>query len=211
MSEIKTKKSFIQYVPNILTVARLILTGFLLWMILHSDNAQNRSTFIDMAFVFFIVTALTDIVDGHVARKYNAVSKFGRIVDPLADKFLICGVFICFAIIGRPFLFDISAKTMAIIQWATVAILIVRELMVTIIRQWAEQREIKFPASVYGKLKMFTQSFAVGTVLVKMAHLETVTWANWFTAVIYVVMLLATIVSGLEALLRVVQAIKLRK
>ena len=152
MQQPTDKKTIIQYVPNILTVARLILTGFLLWMILHSNNAKNRPLFIDIAFVFFIVTALTDIVDGYIARKYNAVSKFGRILDPLADKFLICGVFICFAIIGRPLLFDFSPKTLAIIQWTTVAILITRELMVTIIRQWAEQRQIKFPASVYGKL-----------------------------------------------------------
>ncbi len=198
----------IKHIPNILTVARLILTGFLLWMILHSNVATNRAFFIDMAFVFFIVTALTDIVDGYIARKYNAVSKFGRIVDPLADKFLICGVFICFAIIGRPLLFDFSAKTLAIIQWSTVIILIARELMVTIIRQWAEHRDIKFPASVYGKLKMFTQSFAVGTVMVKMAHVEHALWGNWFTAITYTIMLLATIISGLEALVRLVQATK---
>lgn len=207
-------KRFIRHVPNILTVARLFLTVFFLWMILISDNVQNRPLFIDLAFVLFVITGLTDIVDGHIARKYNALSKFGRIVDPLADKFLICGAFICFAVIGRPLLFGLNEscpKSLAIIHWGVVVILIAREIMVTLIRQWAETRGISFPASAYGKLKMFTQSFGVGTVLVKMAHLETATWAYWFTAIVFTIMLLATIISGLEAVYRAWQSCRTEK
>lgn len=164
--------------------------------------------FLDIAFVFFVITGLTDIVDGYIARRFDATSKFGRIYDPLADKMLICGSFVCFAIMGRPTLFGWSPAVMAIIQWALVVILIVREAMVTIIRQQAEQKGIKFPASVYGKLKMFTQSFGVGTVLVKMNHLETALWANWFTAIVYVLIIITTVVSGLEALFRLIAANK---
>jgi len=199
-------KGFIKKVPNILTVMRLILTFFLFWMILVSDKVHNRTMFLDIAFVFFVVTGLTDIVDGYIARRYDATSKFGRIYDPLADKILICGSFICFAIMGRPHLFDWPAGALAVIQWTLVAILIIREAMVTVIRQHAEQRGIKFPASVYGKLKMFTQSFGVGTVLVKMNHLEDAVWANWFTAIVYVLIIITTVGSGLEALLRLMAA-----
>lgn len=201
-------KSFMRHIPNLLTVGRLVLTVIFLWMILISDNVQNRVLFIDVAFVLFIITGLTDIVDGHIARKYNAVSQFGRIVDPLADKILICGAFACLAIIGRPTLFGWSAKTLAIIHWSVLAILIAREMMVTVIRQWAENRGIKFPASAYGKLKMFTQSFGVGTVLVKMAHVENAAWANWFTVVVFVIMITTTIVSGVEAVVRLGNNVK---
>ncbi|MFI4911145.1 MAG: CDP-alcohol phosphatidyltransferase family protein [Sedimentisphaeraceae bacterium JB056] len=198
----------IKTVPNILTVLRLVLTGFLFWMICVSDNVENRTFFLDVAFVFFVITGLTDIVDGYVARRFDATSKFGRIVDPLADKILICGSFVCFAIIGRPHLFDLSEGTLSIIHWLLVAILIIREAMVTVIRQYAEDKGIKFPASVYGKLKMFAQSFGVGTVLVKMNHLETALWANWFTAVVFIIIIITTVVSGLEAVFRLLQAQK---
>lgn len=199
-------KKLIKHVPNALTILRLICTGFLLWMILVSNNIENRTFFLNTAFIFFVLVGLTDIVDGYIARRFDAVSKFGRIVDPLADKILICGAFICFAIIGRPTFFNASATTLAIIHWALVVILIVREAMVTIIRQYAEQKGISFPASVYGKLKMFSQSFGVGTVLVKMNHLEDAAWANWFTAVVYVIIAITTVVSGLEALFRLIEA-----
>jgi CDP-diacylglycerol---glycerol-3-phosphate 3-phosphatidyltransferase len=177
-------------------------------MILISDSVDNRTAFLNIAFVFFVITGLTDIVDGHIARKYDATSKFGRIFDPLADKVLICGSFICFAIIGRPLLFNLSPAMLTVIHWLLVAILIVREAMVTIIRQYAEDKGIKFPASAYGKTKMFAQSFGVGTVLVKMNHLETADWANWFTAIIFILIIVTTVVSGLEALMRVIQADK---
>jgi CDP-diacylglycerol--glycerol-3-phosphate 3-phosphatidyltransferase len=199
-------KNFIKTVPNILTVLRLFFTGFLFWMIIVSDDVENRSRFLNIAFIFFVITALTDIVDGFIARRYDATSKFGRIVDPLADKILICGSFICFAVIGRPLLFDFTPVVLTVIQWTLVAVLIVREAMVTIIRQYAEDKGIQFPASVYGKMKMFAQSFGVGTVLVKMNHFETANWANWFTAVVFAIIIITTVVSGLEALWRLMQA-----
>jgi phosphatidylglycerophosphate synthase len=55
--------------------------------------------YLDIAFILFVVAGLTDIVDGTIARKLNVASKFGRMLDPLADKVLVCGAFICFAII----------------------------------------------------------------------------------------------------------------
>jgi len=192
----------IKLVPNFLTVLRLFLTGFLFWMIMISENVDNRTMFLNAAFIFFVITGLTDIVDGYIARRFDAVSKFGRIVDPLADKILICGCFICFAIIGRPIIFDWNTTVLTIIHWSVVVILIVREATVTLVRQYAEDKGIVFPASVYGKLKMFSQSFGVGTVLVKMNHLETATWANWFTLIVFALIIITTIVSGLEALIR---------
>jgi CDP-diacylglycerol--glycerol-3-phosphate 3-phosphatidyltransferase len=129
--------------------------------------------------------------------------KFGRIVDPLADKVLICGAFIVFAIIGEPKLFNFSELTNSIIQWSFVAIIILREATVTIIRHWSEARGIKFPATWSGKLKMFIQAFAVGTVLVRMAHVQNAEWGYWFTAITYVITLGITILSGILSLRKV--------
>lgn len=189
----------VRHVPNALTLARLVLTVIFLGMILYSPQASQRTTLLDGAFVLFIIAALSDIADGIIARRYNVTSKFGRIVDPLADKVLVCGAFICFAIIGEPRLFTFSPLTHRFIHWGVVGILILREAYVTILRQWAESHGINFAATASGKFKMLTQSFAIGTVLVKMGHVQTATWGYWFTTVTYAVMVTATVVSGLRS------------
>jgi CDP-diacylglycerol--glycerol-3-phosphate 3-phosphatidyltransferase len=178
---------------------RLVLTVIFLALILHSPQDANRTTHIDSAFILFIIAGLSDIADGKIARRYNVTSKFGRIVDPLADKVLVCGAFLCFALIGEPKLFDLSDTAHRVIQWGVAGILILREAYVTILRQWAEAHGINFAATASGKLKMFTQSFAIGTVLVKMAHVATATWGYWFTSITYAVMVSATVVSGVRA------------
>ena len=185
-----------------LTLGRLVLTVVFLGMILYAPNMEEakRPFFLDVAFVLFIITALTDIADGKIARKYNITSKFGRIVDPLADKCLVCGAFVCFAIIGEPILFGWPKNILTIIQWSTAGIIIARELLVTILRQVCESKGIKFPATVSGKLKMLVQSFAIGTVVVKMAHVQTDTWGYWFTSVVFILTIGITVVSGILSL-----------
>ena len=194
----------IKFVPNILTMGRVVLTAVFLVMILYapSHGAENRRLFIDIAFVLFVVTGLTDIVDGKIARHFNVVSKFGRIMDPLADKVLVCGAFICFAIIGEPVLFGLSKTWLAIIQWTVAGLIILREVYVTVLRHVAEAKGINFAATVSGKLKMFLQTFAIGTVLVKMAHVQEDTWGFWFTSVVFILMTGATVVSGVRATTR---------
>ena len=77
---------------------------------------ENQAFFLTVAFVLFVVAGLTDIADGAMARRLNVTSKFGRIVDPLADKVLVCGSFISFALIGEPKLFDFSDSTLKVIH-----------------------------------------------------------------------------------------------
>jgi len=185
--------------PNILTFSRLVMTAVILVMILYSPHVERRAFFLDIAFVLFLVAGLTDVVDGHVARRFNATSKFGRMVDPLADKVLVCGAFICFAMIGEPKLFTLSDGVLAVIHWLVVAILLFREIYVTVLRHWAEARGVNFAATASGKIKMLLQSFAIGTVLVKMAHVPTQAWGSWFATITYVAMVVATIVSGVLA------------
>jgi CDP-diacylglycerol--glycerol-3-phosphate 3-phosphatidyltransferase len=186
-------------IPNILTFARFALTVVFLIMILYSPSTENKSLFLDIAFVVFVTAGLTDIVDGHIARKLNVASKFGRMLDPLADKVLVCGAFTCFAIIGEPGLFSLSRTALAVIQWSIVGILVAREAYVTILRHIAESRGINFAATFSGKIKMFIQSFAIGTVVIKMAHVKTATWGYWFTTVALAAMLIVTVFSGLTA------------
>lgn len=189
----------IRYIPNILTFTRLVLTVVFLVMILYSPGVENKGTFLNVAFVLFVIAGLTDIIDGKIARMYNVASKFGRMVDPLADKILVCGSFISFAIIGEPKLYTLSAGALAVIHWSVVGVLIAREAYVTILRHLAEARGINFAATVSGKIKMFLQSFAIGTVVIKMGHVPTATWASCFTSTVFVLMLVATVVSGIRA------------
>jgi len=195
----------LKQVPNILTFGRLVLTILFLGMLLYIPQVDDRIFTFDAAFTVFVIAALTDIIDGPIARKLNVASKLGRMLDPLADKILVCGAFLCFAIIREPSLFTISETHMNVIRWAIAAILIGREGYVTILRHAAEAKGIDFRAVASGKIKMFLQSFAVGTVLIKSAHAPTAAWANWFTAITFLIMLTVTIVSGFAATRRTTQ------
>jgi CDP-diacylglycerol--glycerol-3-phosphate 3-phosphatidyltransferase len=189
----------LKVIPNILTFGRLVLTVVFLVMILYSPAVAigARSLFLDIAFVIFVVAGLTDMVDGTIARKLNVASRFGRMLDPLADKVLVCGAFICFALIGEPRLFELPDVTLKIIHWSVAGILIARDVYVTVLRHIAEARGFNFAAILSGKIKMFLHSFAIGTVVIKMAHIQTALWGYWFTTVTLVIMLIVTIISGL--------------
>ena len=189
----------LKLIPNLLTLGRFVLTCVFLVMILCCPYVANRPLFLDIAFVLFVIAGLTDIIDGIAARRFNVTSKFGRMMDPLADKVLVCGAFICFAIIGEPKLFALSRPVLAAIHWSVAGILILREIYVTILRHIAEARGINFAATLSGKVKMFLQSFAIGTVIIKAAHVQTANWGYWFTTVVFAVMLIVSVVSGLTA------------
>jgi CDP-diacylglycerol--glycerol-3-phosphate 3-phosphatidyltransferase len=194
-----------QHIPNLLTIGRFALTGLLLWMILYAKHIDpdNLRGFLLIAFILFVVTGLTDVLDGYLARKYEVTSKFGRIADPLADKFLICGAFFCIAIARQPQFahIDISPLAMDIFRWSTAIIITAREIIVTVRRQIAESRGINFGAIASGKLKMFLQAFGIGTVIFKWAFVEAA-WGDWFTIATFTLMLIATIYSGIESIKR---------
>ena len=189
----------VKFIPNILTFTRFALTFVFLGMILYSPSATNKPFFLDIAFALFVIAELTDIVDGKIARKFKVGSKLGRMTDPLADKILVCGAFVCFAIIGEPRLFGFSRGALAAIHWTVAGILIIREAYVTIIRHITEAQGLVFPAVATGKVKGVLQAFAIGTVIIKMAHIQTANWGYWFTTVTFVLMLAFTVISGFAA------------
>ena len=194
----------LKQIPNILTLGRFILTVIFLIMVLYTPDADapNRASFLDIAFILFVIAGLTDIIDGKVARALNVASKFGRMMDPLADKVLVCGAFICFAIVGEPKLWTLPDDKLSIIHWFVASVLIAREVYVTLLRHIAEAKGINFSATVSGKIKMFLQSFAIGTVVVKAAHIQQAEWGHWFTVVVFILMIATTILSGIRATTR---------
>ncbi|MGD8499813.1 MAG: CDP-alcohol phosphatidyltransferase family protein [Phycisphaerales bacterium] len=194
----------LRLIPNILTFGRLVLTIVFLVMVLlappyYAGGEVPFPGFLDIAFILFVIAGLTDVVDGIAARRLNVTSKFGRMVDPLADKILVCGAFVSFAVIGEPKLFNLGPGTLAAIHWLVAGILIAREAYVTVLRHLAEARGVNFAATVSGKIKMFLQSFTIGTVIIKMAHVRTAVWGYWFTTVTFAIMLVVTVISGLRA------------
>jgi phosphatidylglycerophosphate synthase len=81
--------------------------------------------------------------------------------------------------------------------------LIIREGYVTILRHAAEAKGIDFRAVASGKIKMLIQSFTIGTVMVKAAHVQTANWGHWFTIITFAVMLAVTVISGITATRRI--------
>lgn len=206
----KNKKGIIRHIPNTLTVGRLVLTVVFLWLIIHASSDKVIQTvgpkpanLLLGAFILFVVTGLTDIVDGYLARRFEVTSKFGRTVDPLADKFLVCGAFFCFAWVNQPLMkcFDFSELTLDVIRWGTAIIIFAREIIVQTLRHIAESRGVQFGAIWSGKLKMFLQSFGIGTVLIGWAYVSR-PWGDWFTIITFALMVFATILSGIQSLTR---------
>lgn len=103
-------------IPNILTVFRILLTPFFIFFLFNESESSGV-----YSLIIFTVASFTDAYDGYYARKYNAVSESGKFLDPLADKILASSAFISFAVLG---LIDI---------WM-VAIIIFRDLFVTLLR-----------------------------------------------------------------------------
>jgi CDP-diacylglycerol--glycerol-3-phosphate 3-phosphatidyltransferase len=185
--------------PNILTFLRLVLTLVFLGMLLYAPGVANRALFLDVAFVIFLVAGVTDVIDGHVARRFDAASKFGRMMDPLVDKILVCGTFVCLAVIGQPRLFDWGPVTLAFVHWIVAGVIIVREAYVTVLRHWAEAHGINFAATKSGKIKMLVQSVAIGAVVIKMGHVPDAQWGHWVAALVYIAAVTITVISGLRA------------
>ena len=147
--------------PNRITAARFVGAAGLFAVLAQLAEADvaameaARSKAV-LAFWLFIVIAASDVLDGWLARRGNHITAFGRIADPFVDKVLILGAMIFLAVMpwSRPYF----------PAWIVVVILS-REFLVTGIRGYVESLGAQFPADGFGKVKMFTQCFAVGIVL----------------------------------------------
>ncbi|MCA9149323.1 MAG: CDP-diacylglycerol--glycerol-3-phosphate 3-phosphatidyltransferase [Planctomycetales bacterium] len=166
--------------PNQITIARLVVSLVVFILIpLHWFRT---------ALAFFIVAAGTDWADGYLARKYGLVTQLGRILDPFADKILICGVFI----------FLVAEPQSRIAAW--MAVLVVgRELLVTALRSFLEQQGADFSASMSGKLKMVFQCGAAVLSLYLLSRPvgEVPDWLPVATSITVWLAVISTIYSGI--------------
>lgn len=126
--------------PNKLTMARIIMVPIVMALMLSGHNIA--------ALIVFLIASVTDFLDGFIARKYNLVSSFGKIMDPLADKLLSFGALVCFIEIG------------IVSVWAPM-IIIAREFFVTSMRVVAVSKGKVIAASWWGKIKTNVQLFAI--------------------------------------------------
>jgi len=155
--------------PNQITISRLAL-AIVFFVLLSQYSQQEPSPWIlDIGAVIFIVAAVTDILDGYLARRRGEVTPLGRVLDPLVDKVLVCGAFILFT--GSRFVDATGHNVTEVSAWMVVVI-VGRELLVTGLRGFNESLGISFGASVYGKLKMWMQSIAAPAILFIVAHEE---------------------------------------
>lgn len=182
-------------VPNTLTALRLVLSVVLFAMIALGPQ------FMIAALVLFLVTALTDFVDGWWARKFNQCTQLGRIMDPFADKILICGTFIFLA--SRP---EMQSDWRLFQPWMAVVVM-GREMLVTAIRGHMEQHGINFAAKWSGKIKMGFQcvACAAGCLYLSYPVSSAPEWLFWTVVVSVWVTILSTLQSGLGYVLCAIQ------
>lgn len=165
-------------VPNAITVGRLLLAMvFFVILSFYQYEGRGDPTLLNIAFVVYLVALFSDFLDGYLARKWQVITRFGRIVDPFVDKILVLGGFAFLA--GKNFIIPTTApghdgggmvvKTITGVAPAVVVVLIARELLVTTLRGISEQGGKDFSAAWSGKLKMVFQSV---TILVILAYVN---------------------------------------
>lgn len=168
---------------NIITIVRIIMVPFFLVILL--TEMQNKEF---IAFAIFVIAAVTDSIDGYVARKYNQVSDLGKFLDPLADKLLVAA-----ALIALVYLQEVET-------WVA-SIIILRELFISVFRFYYLVNNASFSASIPAKCKTTFQIVALAILIIY----RKLPFAGYLrllgTAVLYVAVFL-TVYSGAEYVIR---------
>ena len=150
--------------PNKLTMFRVILIPFFVVFLLVDITPVDKW----IALAIFIIASLTDMLDGKIARKYNLVTNFGKFMDPLADKLLVCSALICLIELGQ------------IPAWMVI-IIISREFIISGFRLVASDNGVVIAASYWGKFKTTFQMIMICLLIAGLDSLrlltEIVTWA----------------------------------
>jgi CDP-diacylglycerol---glycerol-3-phosphate 3-phosphatidyltransferase len=152
--------------PNKLTVSRFVLTALFLWALF--SPLQFNDT---LALIFFNLAGFTDFLDGRIARKRGLITNFGILMDPLADKILICSAFIAFVESTH-----LNAGAPVKVASWMVIVIVARELTITGLRLLAASKNIVLAAEKFGKHKTISQIVAINALLVVDACNE---WPEW--------------------------------
>lgn len=140
--------------PNKLTTMRVILIPFFVFFML-APYFEGYGNYIAVA--IFIIASLTDMLDGKIARKYNLVTNFGKFMDPLADKLLVCSAMICLIETGQ------------LAAWIVIVI-IAREFIISGFRLVASDNGVVIAASYWGKFKTTFQMLMVIVLILNIDH-----------------------------------------
>lgn len=168
--------------PNKLTILRVIMIPFFVLFLL-TDIGGPYGKYISLA--LFIIASLTDLLDGKIARKYNLVTNFGKFMDPLADKLLVCSAMICLIEKGK------------LAAWIVILI-ISREFIISGFRLIASDNGVVIAASYWGKFKT---TFQMLMVIVLIADLGGNIFPVVETVLVYISLIL-TIVSLVDYLIK---------
>ena len=161
-------------VPNVLTAIRIVLVPFILLLVLIDTTVAGW-----WAFGLFTFAAVTDQVDGWVARRWYGVTRWGQIADPIADKLLVIGTLTALAVMAR-------------LPWWVVIVIVAREAGVTLLRvELVGRHDLVMPASRWGKAKTLSQLWAIGIFLVPGIE-------EWIRNGLLYVAVALTVVSGIE-------------
>ena len=160
--------------PNKLTLFRVVLIPFFVFFLL-APYFEGYGNYIAVA--IFIVASITDFLDGKIARKYNLVTNFGKFMDPLADKLLVCSALICLI-------------QLELIPAWVVIIIIAREFIISGFRLVASDNGVVIAASYWGKFKT---AFQMLTVIVLILNIPNKVFTILGTALIYVSLALTVI------------------
>ena len=165
--------------PNKLTMFRVILIPFFVVFLLVDITSVDKW----IALAIFIVASLTDLLDGKIARKYNLVTNFGKFMDPLADKLLVCSALICLVALER------------IPAWMVIVI-IAREFIISGFRLVASDNGVVIAASYWGKFKTTFQIIMICLMIADLAPLY------YVTQIVMWIALALTVISLLDYLIK---------
>jgi CDP-diacylglycerol---glycerol-3-phosphate 3-phosphatidyltransferase len=142
--------------PNKLTVSRFVLTGLFLWALFSPLPLHNT-----LALILFNAAGITDLLDGRIARARKLTTNFGILMDPLADKILVCSAFIAFVESTHQ-----SADAPVKVAAWMVIVIVARELTITGLRLLAASKNVVLAAENFGKHKTVSQIVAINALLV---------------------------------------------
>ena len=172
--------------PNKLTILRVILIPFfVVFMLFDITGAADKW----IALVIFCVASLTDMLDGKIARKYNLVTNFGKFMDPLADKLLVCTALICLTSMNR-------------LNVIVVLVIIAREFIISGFRLVASDNGIVIAASYWGKFKTVSQMALIIVLIMDLGGVWNIvgTVLTWVALILTVVSLIDYIAKNKQVL-----------
>lgn len=174
--------------PNKLTMLRVILIPFFVFFLLTDFVPYTHI----IALAIFIVASLTDMLDGKIARKYNLITNFGKFMDPLADKLLVCSAMICLIELGM------------LPSWVVV-IIIAREFIISGFRLIASDNGVVIAASYWGKFKTVSQMAMVIVLILELDFVHPVLYIIgivliWVALALTVISLIDYIVKNKDVL-----------